>query len=89
MIEWFLSQRKKKISVNIKAVKEQAKIILKELSPGSYFRASNGWYEGFSKRFKISRRVGTHVAQNLSEDYIENIKKFFLEIKRFFIFIFS
>jgi len=48
---------------------------LESYSQGS-FKASNGWVRKFRKRSKISRRVATHIASKLSEDYTSQIAAF-------------
>ena len=34
-----------------------------------HFQASPGWFDNFKKRWKLTRRVATHIIQKLSEDY--------------------
>lgn len=87
---WFTEQRKNKICVSLKMFKDQAKKIFNELKKkfsethneelkkyeGAEFGASSGWFKRFRRRYKISRRVPTHTAQKLTENYADEISRF-------------
>jgi len=38
-----------------------------------HFQGSNGWFDRFKRRWRLSRRVATHVVQKLSLNYMERI----------------
>lgn len=45
------------------------------------FGASRGWFSRFKKRFGLSRRVGTHVASKLAEDYAKEVNEFLSDVR--------
>ena len=61
LLEFIDEQRKKKLSVNMKDIIEEASRLLKILYPTSKFSGSNGWFWRFVNRNKLSRRTPTHV----------------------------
>lgn len=90
LMVWFRKTRESKLSITLRMIREEALSIFEELKkkskePGneklvkykdSSFSASNGWFRRFKRRNRISRRVCTHTAQKLCDNYAEEIHKF-------------
>ena len=57
--DYIIEQRKKKIAVNFKMIKTEAK----KFFPDPDFKASPGWWRNVRRRLKISLRVATHFIQ--------------------------
>ncbi|KAL4467955.1 hypothetical protein ABPG72_021736 [Tetrahymena utriculariae] len=82
-----VEQRKLKQQVSQKYLQKKAIEIFNDLQKqniGDYkkqtFQASNGWFENFSKRWKISYRKQTHILTTLSLDIYLKIETFLKEV---------
>lgn len=64
----------------MQAIKKKA-LDFAENSGINNFVASTGWFYNFLNRNKFSRRIGTHAATKLTEDYLQKIDEFLFEIK--------
>ena len=83
LFKWFHGLRLQHLLVTLKLFREEALKIFEKLNTernpkyiGCKFCASAGWFSRFKVRYKISRRVQTHVAQKLANDYTLQIDKF-------------
>ena len=78
-IDWLilahvLEQRDLQIPVIIEDICIHVREIVKPVSPG--FQASKGWVAGFMKRYDLSLRAKTSLAQRLPKDLEEKIESF-------------
>ncbi|KAL4473437.1 hypothetical protein ABPG72_012116 [Tetrahymena utriculariae] len=60
-------------------IKQQAIKLSK--TPG--FKASNGWFDKFIKRWNITRHTPTHIIQNICDNTFEQIKIFFNQLVQY------
>ena len=88
-VKWFKSTREKKVPITLQMIQDQALSLfrkLKENNPSFYiqktFCASSGWFRNFKRRHGISKRMGTHVASKLSDDYASQISLFFGNVRK-------
>jgi len=95
LMVWFKQERNKKVTVTGKRMKEKALEIFsdmkkraeegeKKLDKYKYgnFNGSNGWFRKFLKRKNVSRRIATHIASKMCENYSDEIIKFLGRIKK-------
>jgi len=55
----------------------------KDIFGDEKFVGSSGWFSNFRKRWRISRRVATHIIQKLKDDYAVELKTYLEEVRRF------
>jgi NAD-dependent SIR2 family protein deacetylase len=67
----------------MKDIKSKALLLAQEYGIKN-FRASTGWYYKFLRRNKLTRRIGTHVIQKISEDYLDKIEDFLRKLRKYF-----
>jgi hypothetical protein len=82
LFEWFKGERACSHPVSRRMIRNRALEIIKNTkeNENDIFKASTGWFYGFCKRYKLSRRKVTHAIQNLPEDFKNRISKFFYEV---------
>ena len=78
MRDYLIGQRKNKVSVNLKMIKEEAKQFLRDPE----FKASGGWWRRARKRLNIVMRVATHVIQKLCSRSGQDIKLYLSKIQQ-------
>ena len=76
--EFLTKQRKNKVAVNQKMIKEEAK----QFASDPDFKASTGWWEKTRKRLKIVMRMATHVIQKLCSKSGEEIRLYLARIQK-------
>ncbi len=64
-------------------IKEQSKILMKDLYPQIKFKASNGWLDRFLRRNRFSYRASTHAIQKFSDKAETEAIEFWATIKRY------
>jgi hypothetical protein len=78
LVEWLKEQREKRIAIKRANIKAKAL----ELTASSTFRASNGWFENFKKRWHVRKRLPTHQVQKIKEDGWNKVIDYFEEIRK-------
>ena len=90
---WFQEQRERKVALTLKMIQKEALVIFNSLKEAGKndvklskyvkgeFKASVGWLRRFRRRAGISRRMGTHTASKLAENYSEQMSQFLMDIK--------
>ena len=77
LISWFVDQRSRdSISRVMIMTKAQELLRTTNENKNDIFKSSCGWFYGFLKRHKISRRKITHTLQRLPEDFKKKIEEF-------------
>jgi len=71
--------REEKLPVSYSGFKTEALKISSDLGLTN-FKASNGYLQKFFFRNRITKRVATHYIQKITNEVIENIKKFVIDI---------
>jgi hypothetical protein len=84
LLEWIRNQRAKHLPVKRKDIQDKAR----ELYPVPSFKASDGWFNRFKKRCKVSKRLPTHQVQKIKDDswnsfidYLESLRTRRIEIE--------
>lgn len=78
----FEEMRQKGLKVKQYWFKAPSCQLMKELHPDVDFRFSQGWFDMFKSRNKISYCRATNIAQKTPTDYEEMIQKFHQSIRR-------
>ncbi len=80
----FIARRKLKRGVSVHWFRAESKKLFTELFPDSthLFLFSNGWFNGFLRRYRISYRRITKKATKLPEDVLKEVSSFLRFIKR-------
>jgi len=90
LANWFALKRKDKMAISMKMIKEEAKKVFQELKDEyrvthketlkkyetEDFKCSSDWFQRYRKANKIFKRMPTHSASSLSENYANEIAKF-------------
>ena len=84
LLKWFGEERAKDHPVSRRMIMLKAKELIKisKECVNDTFKSSCGWFYGFCRRSKISRKKITHVLQRLPDDFNAKIKLFMEDIKQ-------
>ena len=83
LLRWFADERAEKNPVSRRMIMSKALEIIRgtKEAEDDVFKASTGWFYGFCKRWRISRRKATHAIQSLPQDFKARLQEFFEEVK--------
>lgn len=82
LVDEFQEMRQKGLKVKSYWFKARSFQLMKEMHPGAKFSFSQGWFDKFKQRNKISYRRATNIAQKTPADHEELIREFHRSIRR-------
>lgn len=77
LASWISEERKQGIPVSASHIKARAEDLLSKSDGATNFKASNGWLERFTKRYKVVNRSVTSVGQKVPDNARELCHCFF------------
>lgn len=81
--DWIDEQRDLKLAVSMNDIILEGKRLMRLMYPNERFSGSNGWFWRFTERNNLSRRVPTHVMQQITSDSKAKIDEYLKQLKKF------
>ena len=84
LMSWFTEERSKDMPLSRRMIMAKARelMINNKENTNATFKSSSGWFYGFCRRRKLSRRKITHTLQRLPNDFKMKIDEFMVDVNK-------